>query len=372
MANGGHTTPGGDFLPGDDLLAARVTNRSVAGDKPLFVLMACLHAREIATPELAMRLLDELTDLYGVDADITWLVDHHEVWILPLTNPDGHRHVELGAEPANGAAPWRWRKNVRPGGSCGWPPLDGSSTEGVDLNRNFPFEWGTSSGQAGSSDPCSENYRGDVAGSEPETQAIMGLIETLIPDKRGPAPLDAAPDTTSSLFIQLHSPFRTVTWPWAHTGSPPPNAVGLRAIGEKLAALSGYTAGQTHDAIYRMTGTADDWVYGELGAPALLVEVGEGLMPPFHKIDNVLWPEVRDTFVHAAKLSRAPYQLAHGPDVVAPAAQPSGGGFVVDATADDSTSGGLTLAAAEAYVGLPPWDASSLPVPLDAADGAFD
>ncbi|MEM1183085.1 MAG: LamG-like jellyroll fold domain-containing protein, partial [Acidobacteriota bacterium] len=255
--HGGHTTPGGDFLPGDDLLAARVTNRAIPGTKPLFVLMACLHAREIATPELAMRMLDELTSEYGEDADITWLVDHHEVWILPLTNPDGHRHVELGAESENGGVPWRWRKNVRPGGSCSWPPLDGSSTEGVDLNRNFPFQWGTASGQAGSSDQCSENYRGPSAGSEPETQAIMGLIESLIPDQRGPEPLDPAPESTSSLFVQLHSPFRTVTWPWAHTDAPPPNAEGLQAIGEKLAAISGYDSGQTHDAIYRMTGTAD-------------------------------------------------------------------------------------------------------------------
>jgi hypothetical protein len=39
--------------------------------------MANIHAREITTPELAMRFLDLLLEDYGFDADITWLVDYH-------------------------------------------------------------------------------------------------------------------------------------------------------------------------------------------------------------------------------------------------------------------------------------------------------
>ncbi|MEM6793966.1 MAG: LamG-like jellyroll fold domain-containing protein [Acidobacteriota bacterium] len=370
--NGGHTTPQGDFLAGDDLLAARVTNRAIAGPKPHFVLMACLHAREIATPELAMRFLDWLVEGYGHNADATWLVDHHEVWILPMANPDGHRYVAMGSLPENGGRPWLWRKTVRAGGSCAWPPLDGSSTEGVDLNRNFPIQWGTASGQAGSSDLCSENYRGPAPASEPETQGLMSLVSSLIPDQRGPSREEAAPLDATGLFIQLHSPFRTVSWPWADTASPAPNAAGLRAIGEKLGSLSGYETGQTHDLIYRMTGNADDWVYGELGAPALLIEVGEGLMPPFHRVDNVLWPEMREAFIYAAKIARTPYLTVRGPETLGVVVEAAAGGVEIAARVDDGESGGQAVSAAEAYLAAPPWDSAAVPVPLEAVDGSFD
>jgi hypothetical protein len=42
-----------------------------------------------------------------------------------------------------------------------------TNMHGVDLNRNFVYNWGT-----GSSSPSSETYRGPYAASEPETQAV--------------------------------------------------------------------------------------------------------------------------------------------------------------------------------------------------------
>ena len=381
---GGLTVTSGDLLPGDDLLAARVTrldtldsgNLDPEARRPVFVLMACLHAREIGTPELAMRYLEHLLTSYGEDADVTWLVDHHEIWILPLVNPDGHRLVEAGALAANGSRPWGWRKNVRQNGSCAWPP-SGGDTFGVDLNRNFPYQWGILEGVGGSSDSCDAYHRGASGGSEPETQAVMSLMSSLIPDQR-PSSLVAAPDDTTGVFIQLHSPFRTVAWPWAYGSEPSPNEFGLRAVGEKLAARNGYTADQAHTAVYAMSGTADDWVHGELGAPAFLLEVGEGLMPAFNRVENTLWPENRDAFAFAAKIARTPYLTVQGPEIVSLQTTSSVADRVrVDAVADDGAFGAQSLATVisqvEVYVGAAPWETGAAPVGLMApVDGSLN
>lgn len=37
-----------------------------------------------------MYFLDQLTSKYGVDDDITQLVDKYDFHILPVTNPDGY------------------------------------------------------------------------------------------------------------------------------------------------------------------------------------------------------------------------------------------------------------------------------------------
>ena len=88
---GGCRTPGDDDLPGYPLLALRITNEDTPGSsiidestitrgtKPIFFLMANIHAREITTPDIAMRFITHLLDRYNVDADATWLVDHREI-----------------------------------------------------------------------------------------------------------------------------------------------------------------------------------------------------------------------------------------------------------------------------------------------------
>ena len=55
---GGAVTPGGQTQAAYRLRAVRVTNRDIMEKKPVLFLMAAIHAREITTPEVAMRMID--------------------------------------------------------------------------------------------------------------------------------------------------------------------------------------------------------------------------------------------------------------------------------------------------------------------------
>src|ERR1041384_5770807 len=104
--------PGACLLPspwnGYDLFVLHITNRSIPGPKPVFWADGDIHAREIATPEVVMRMIDYLLNNYDTNADARWLVDYHDIWLMPEVNPDGHHIVEAGG---GGNSPYYYRKN---------------------------------------------------------------------------------------------------------------------------------------------------------------------------------------------------------------------------------------------------------------------
>ena len=307
-----------------------------------------------------------MTQNYGQDADATWLVDQHEIWVLPTTNPDGHWYVELGTQAPNGDEPWLWRKNGHAYASGAWPPT-AFDHYGVDLNRNFDFHWGT---QGVDWDTRGQTYPGPEAASEPETQALQELLSSVFADQRGPQDSDPASDTTSGIFVSLHQHGELVLWPWWDTGSAAPNGTGLEAIGRKFASYNGYTAGSGANALYRASGTADDWTYGTLGVPSFTFEIGLEFTPSYAAVDGTLWPENFGALIYAAKLARTPYATVHGPDANLVTIGRVSAGYEVSATIDDTANGGQQVVAAEYYVDTPPWRAGGA-LALAAVDGSF-
>ena len=125
---------------GNDLKAICITSNAQSNcalspnsTKPRFLLIAAIHARELTTAEIAWRWIDYLTQNYGTDADVTWLLDSQEFWVVPVVNPDGRQIVESG-----GNNPYLQRKNANNTlGNCANPPT-ASNQFGVDLNRGMP------------------------------------------------------------------------------------------------------------------------------------------------------------------------------------------------------------------------------------------
>jgi murein tripeptide amidase MpaA len=131
-------------------------------EEPEILFDSLHHAREVMSSEMVLMLTAYLAEQYRAgDPEIVALLDENAVYMVPWVNPDGFVYNEL-TNPAGGGM---WRKNRR---------NNGDGTMGVDLNRNYPYEWGCDYGSSG--DPGSETYRGPSAGSEPETQAMMQFI----------------------------------------------------------------------------------------------------------------------------------------------------------------------------------------------------
>lgn len=177
-----------------------------------------------------------------------WL-EELAVWAVPVVNPDG-AWAALHGTPRTG------RKNGRDTDGNGRIDL----TDGVDLNRNYPFKWGFLGEVGSSSKPQSYYYRGASPGSEPETQAMMRLAESEHP----------------AASVSYHTGTVAVLAPYTidNVQDPTPNEAWL--VGEYVVAgLGMHPQGKPFTLrrkIYSVDGTDQDYYRHRFGTLALLVE----------------------------------------------------------------------------------------------------
>ena len=359
-------TAGGD--PGYDLMVLKLTNQAVPGPKPKFFAMSSVHAREYAPAELNTRFAEYLISRYGVDPDVTWLLDFNEVHLLLQANPDGRKKAETGLS---------WRKNTN-NNYCA-----NSNSRGADLNRNYPFYWNSCAPGDGcsSGSVCNETYRGPSAASEPETQAVVNYVRSQYPDLRADDLGAAAPITTSGIFLDLHSYSELVLWSWGFTSNVSPNGAALQTLGRKFAYFNNYTPQQAV-GLYPTDGTTDDFAYGDLGVPAYTFEMGTDFFQDCATFENTIAPNNLPAMVYALKAARRPYLTPAGPEVLNVSATPTTtiAGTVVTLTAsanDTRYRAGYgeptqAIAAARYTIDVPSWVTGVISYPLSAADGTFN
>ncbi|MGA7733355.1 MAG: M14 family zinc carboxypeptidase [Chloroflexia bacterium] len=361
---------------GYDMYALHITNRAIAGPKPVFWYDAGIHPNEITPPELAMRFISWLLDGYESNADARWLVDYHDIWVVPILNPDSHHIVEAGEFT------YVQRKNANNTNGCTSYPPSVSGMFGTDLNRNFPFKWACCFGS--SDDPCEVDYHGASAASEDETQAVIAQISKLFPDQRGPDDADPAPLTATGIVQSMHNFASLNLYPWGFDPKAAPNKVDLDSIAAHMGAPeaggNGYKSCQSGvpGCIYQTDGTSVDWIYGTLGVPAFTTELeGDSYTLPYEQVESV-WNNNRGMLIYLAKIARTPYLLARGPDSNEVAVEP----VVVDAGSQPRISATINYAwpgsnfrqnvgGAEYYVDTPPW-AGGTGRPMSAVDSSLD
>jgi hypothetical protein len=212
----------GTSVEGRELRALRIGS---GNGRASVLVSGTQHAREWASPMVTMGFADALVR-QGRDPQLRAITDAVDVYVLPVVNADGYVASHHG---------WRMqRKNMNP--RCG-----------VDLNRNFDVAFGMGAPEGGCDD---ENYPGAVAFSEPETQAIKRLADSL-PNLR--------------LFLDYHAPAEQVMIPFAHTRQRPDgyekSVAWAQIYSDTLKSLYGtlHPAREGYDLAQGQGGGAIDW-----------------------------------------------------------------------------------------------------------------
>jgi hypothetical protein len=227
----------GTSIESRDIYALKISD-NVATDEsePEVLIMGNLHARELMAVDIPLRFAIYLLTNYGSDATVTNMVDQREIFVIPMANPDGHVYVEnnhIGIEWWN----W-WRKNRRDN-------LD--LTFGVDLNRNFGYQWGYDD-EGSSPLTSSDLYRGTGPFSEPESQAVRDFCNS----------------RQFTLGFSYHSYGELMLFPWGYDRLYTADHNVYAALGDTLTSSNGYLPGNSATgAIYLANGNSDDWAYGE-------------------------------------------------------------------------------------------------------------
>lgn len=294
---------------GHDIEAVCITEDAQNGcslttaGKPKMLLMGQIHARELATGELAYRWMEELTT--STDPEIVELRKTRELWVIPIANPDGVDKVASRPD-----RPISQRKNMNDtSGSAAQCGQSSFSQPGVDLNRNSDLAW--NGNLAG---PCGQTYPGTKAASEPETQAVQGLMQKIFPDKKDDAYTSPAQAGATGTFLTLHSYGNYLIHPYSFTNSvKAPDAAALKTLGNDMAAFNNYRVGTAGETVgYTAPGGTDDWAYGRLGVAGFTFEVGGssgdcgGFFPAYTCMDS-FWEKNRGAFITAAQAADNPY-----------------------------------------------------------------
>ncbi|CAH8537389.1 unnamed protein product [Schistosoma turkestanicum] len=240
---------------------------STDSTKPIIWIDAGIHAREWIAPATALSIINKLMRPLGQT-----LLKHFQFYIVPVVNPDGYEYTRTKYR--------LWRKNRA--------QTEGEVCVGIDLNRNFPFQWGVGNGASPHS--CSDTYRGSKAASELETQSIIRKLNSL--------------QKQIILYLSLHSFGQYILTPFGFSRySYPPYYQKLMSMGKKVKQMIQnrhgyvYQVGSSSELLYEAAGATDDYVAGELKIPyAYTIELcDEGrygfLLPPSYigQVGRQLW-----------------------------------------------------------------------------------
>ncbi|MEJ6807284.1 MAG: M14 family zinc carboxypeptidase [Saprospiraceae bacterium] len=248
---------------GNPIYWVKVSNTpNIDNDNPEVLYTALHHAREANSLSQMIFYLWYILENYESDAEIKYLVDNTEMYFLPCVNPDGYLWNQ-STDPDGGGL---WRKNRYVD--------ENGDVKGVDLNRNYGFEWGVDD-QGSSPNANNDTYRGPSAFSEPETKAVR----------------DFANQHQFQIALNYHTFGNLLIHPWGFSDSATEEDATFKALGNIMIEENNFTLGTGTETVgYVVNGDSDDWMYGDAGIYAMTPEVGPqnfGFWPPANAIDQL-------------------------------------------------------------------------------------
>ncbi|MFT6849819.1 MAG: carboxypeptidase T [Sphingobacteriales bacterium] len=257
-----------EYISAKDTIGYSIENRPIyamrVSDKPnieqegreQILYTAVTHAREpMSVTQMVYFLwyLFENTD----EEEVQEILTTSELYFIPLVNPDGYAYNQF-TNPEGGGM---WRKNRK--------EFDDGEF-GVDLNRNFGYNWGLDD-EGSSGDTFSNVYRGVEPFSEPETQAIR----------------DFTISKNFKIAMNYHSYGNLLLYPWGYTQDACVDSVEYQELAAHIVEFNGYEPGQGSRVLYFTNGDINDWMYGDDSSKnkilSFVPEVGEpdyGFWPP--------------------------------------------------------------------------------------------
>lgn len=270
----------GESIQGRPILAYRISDNADTNEpnEPEVLYTALHHAREPESLITVMYFMEKLLQGYGKIPEITYLINHRQMWFIPIVNPDGYIFNQQ-TNPEGGGL---WRKNRRQNS-------DGSF--GIDLNRNYSLFWGFND-NGSSPIPADETFRGLSAFSEPETAAVRDFVNS----------------HQFLLALNYHS-FRNLwIYPWAFSDKETDDKQIFREYARYMTRQNKYQIGTTFDTLgYLANGEAADWFYGEFrfGQPKIIA-----MTPEIGDFNDNFWPSPNRILALAVENYKANLALA--------------------------------------------------------------
>ncbi len=262
------------------ILAVKISdNAQQKEDEPRALFVGQVHAEEILGIEVVLDFMMDLLDPRPEDFNhMNILKSYLEIWIVPSANPEGLNvvHDELDLTYRKNKTDFSSSGPV-PNGVFDYEPSIGNDIDGVDLNRNFSFNWtfGDTFLVFDESDYGShyDYYRGPEPFSEKEAIAIR----------------DLALENDFVFSVVWHSSrsgrlSEKVFTSWNWEGSKlAPDAVLMKGIADTFTDLMETEDGTgTYLSVFSgsRNGKLHDWFYRETGSIQYLIECGTSNLQP--------------------------------------------------------------------------------------------
>ncbi len=257
----------GKSVESRSLLAVRIRIPGPSEEKnrtPVFIHCG-IHGNEmIAIEHCYDIMIQSLTNI-----ELYPFLNQIDLWVLPVANPDGlYRH---------------WYEDINQGRK---------NANGVDLNRNFPFKWGSEIPFASSSNPSHHQFRGFSPASEPEVQAILKLFER--------------ERFTFSMSIHCYANSILVPYSIPETRNPEPNLAEeiAKKLTKNIVSLRRDRPFTIRKNLYPVDGTDQDTFFHRYGTLAYLFETSH-LLERYLYVPLIL-EDMRSVYLNLLKeISRA-------------------------------------------------------------------
>jgi carboxypeptidase T len=270
-----------------DIWALKVSrNVAVEEDEPNIYYSGEHHAREPISLEVCFAVLNNIVKNYGKDSAITKAVDSKQIWFVPLVNPDGHKIVTDSVNTL-------WRKNIRDNNNNSILETASTGPDGVDINRNYGFNWG---GLGTSNVGSDETFRGLAEWSEPETMAIKNLLD--------------AHHFTAGISYHSYNQFVLHAYGY-NSGTKAPDHQAMGELGVKMAATipkigtAGFYEPKPWHMMYPAAGILDDYAYGNNGIFMYTIELGVIFVPPPADIPKITQDNLKASLILLNRINQS-------------------------------------------------------------------